>query len=120
MAITWLATPMKPLRNGFVKASYGCPIPSKTVIHFQPITDVPSTDYSCIYSAKMARKNGHDPVLTFDQPLYWKTMEIITHQQQKGFFNKMVIMLGTFHTCMSFNGSIGYKRLALIFNLYWS
>ena len=56
----------------------------------------------------MSRKYAHDPVLTFDQPLYWKAMKITTYEQQKGSFNKMVIMLGTFHTWMSFYGSICY------------
>ena len=75
--------------------------------------DMPSTDYSCIYLTMsfvldLAGKYAHGPVLIFDQPLYWKAMEITTHKQQKGSFNKMVIILGTFHTFMRFYGSIGY------------
>ena len=35
-------------------------------------------------------------------------MEITTHEQEKGSFNKMVIILGTFHTCMKFYDSSGY------------
>ena len=109
----WLVTTMKPLRNGFMKASHDGPRPSKTAIHFELMIDMPSSDYSCIYStvsfvSDLARKYGHDLVLTFDQPLNWKAMEIITHEQQKGLLNKMVIILGTFHTCISFCGSIGY------------
>ena len=105
----WLVTSMKPLWNGFMKASRDGLHPSKTAIHFEPMFDIPSSDYSCIYStmlfvSDLARKNGHDSVLTFDQPLYWKAMEITTHEQHKGSFNKMVIMLGTFHACMSFYG----------------
>ena len=77
------------------------------------MTDIPSSDYPCIYStisfvSDLARKYTHDPVLTSDQTLYWKAIEITTHEQQKGSFNKIVIVLGTFHTCMSFYGSIGY------------
>ena len=109
----WLVTPIKPLWNGFMKASHDGPHSGKTAIHFEPMIDMPSCDYSCIYStmsfiSDVAQKYGRDPVLTFDQPLYWIAMEIKTHEQQKGTFNKMVLMLGTFHTCMSFYGSIGY------------
>ena len=35
-------------------------------------------------------------------------MEIKIHKQQKYSFNKKVMMLGTFHPCMSFYGSVGY------------
>ena len=109
----WLVTPMKPLWNGFMSASHDGLCPSKTAMHFEPMIDLPSSDYSCIYStisfvSDLARKYAHDPLLTFDQPLYWKSMEITIHEQQKGFFNKIVILLGTFHTCMSFYGLIGY------------
>ena len=105
-----LVTPMKPLWNGFMKASYDDPRPSKTAIHFEPMIDIPSSDYSCIYSTMLfvSEKYAHDPALKFDQPLYWKVMEITTHKQQKRSFNKMVVMLGTFHTCMRFYGLIGY------------
>ena len=75
----WLATPMKPLWNGYMKASHDGPCPGKTAIHFEPVIDMPSSDYSCIYStmsfvSDLAQKYGRDPVLTFDQPLYWKAM----------------------------------------------
>ena len=38
---------------------------------------------------------AHDPLLTFDEPLYWKAIEITTHEQEKCSFNKTAIMLGT-------------------------
>ena len=84
----WLVIPMKSLWNGFMKASHYVRHPSKTAIHFEPVIDMPSIDYSCIYStmsfvSDMARKYGYDPVLTFDQPLYWKAMEITTHEHNK-------------------------------------
>ena len=60
------------------------------------------------FVSDLARKHGHDPIMTFDQSLYWKVMEIATRKQQKVSFSKMVVMLITFHTCMSFCSSIGY------------
>ena len=120
----WLVSPMKPLWNGFIKAFHESHRPSKTAIHFEPMIDIPSSDFSCIYStmsfvSDLARKYGHDPVLAFDQPLYWKAMEITIHKQQKSSFIKMVIMLCTFHTCIHFYGSIssimaGYDTQSLL------
>ena len=71
----WLVTPMKPLWNGFMKASHDGPCPSKTAIHFEPMIDMPSSDYPCMHStmsfvSDLTRKYAHDPVLTFDQSLY--------------------------------------------------
>ena len=75
--------------------------------------DIPFSDYSCIYLtiwfvSDLARKYVHDPILIFDQSLYWKVMKIATRKQQKGSFYKMIVMLGRFHTCMRFYGSTGY------------
>ena len=92
----WLVTPMKPLWNGFMKLSQDGPRQSITAIHFEPMIDMPSSAYSCIYSTTsflsvLSRTYSIDSVLTFDQPLYWKAMEITTQKQQKGSFNKMII-----------------------------
>ena len=70
-----------------------------------------ATDYSCIYSTmlfvqKLGRIYSKDIVLTFDQSLYWKAMEIKTHESKNGNFKDMVLILGAFHSCMSFYGSI--------------
>ena len=80
----WLVTPNKPLWNVFMKASHenSLPHPSKTAIHFEPMIDMHSSDYLCIYSTmcfveKLAKKYDRDPVLTFDQPLYWKANDIL-------------------------------------------
>lgn len=119
---------MKPLWNGFMKASHDGPRGSNTVIHCNPMIQKPSSDYYSIYLtmsfvSDVARKCGYDPVLTFDQPLYWKAMEITTNKQQK-----IVHMPGTFHTCISFYGSIGYimvgsgsqSLLEIMMLSYWS
>ena len=91
---------MKIMWNGFMKASHDGPLLSKIAIHFELMIDIPSTRPSCFYQTWLII--WHDPALTFDQPLYWKAMEITTREQQKRYFNKMVIMFGTFFTCMSF------------------
>ena len=61
-----------------------------------------------LFVKNLGRKYSKDIVLTFDQPLYWKAMEIKTHESSSGNFNDMVLLLGAFHSCMSFYGSIGH------------
>ena len=96
-----------------MKSSYRDSNLGKSTIHFLPMIDMKATDYSCIYSTmlfvqKLGRIYSKDIVLTFDQPLYWKAMEIKTHESKNGNFKDMVLILGAFHSCMSFYGSIGH------------
>ena len=37
---TQLVTPMKPLWNGFIKASHNGPYPNKTAIHLEPTVNM--------------------------------------------------------------------------------
>ena len=90
-----------------MKISYRDSNPGKSTIHFLPMNDMKATDYSCIYSTmlfvqKLGRIYSKDIVLTFDQSLYWKAMEIKTHKSKNGNFKDMVLILGAFHSCMSF------------------
>lgn len=72
----WLVTPIKPLWNGLMKAFHDGLCPNKTTIHFEPMTDMPVI---ILVSTQPCR---HDLVLTFNQPLDWKVMEIITEKSQ--------------------------------------
>ncbi len=47
------------------------------------------------------------PILTFDQPLYWKAKKIIISCRERA-LSGMIVRLGGFHTLMSFVGSIGH------------
>ena len=72
-----------------------------------------STDYSCILStmhfvSNQAQKYNKSPILTFDQPLYWKALEIQMSEDDSSCIKHIVLLLGGFHTCMSFLGSIGH------------
>ena len=96
-----------------MKSSHYGSFPEKSAVHFLPMIDMKSTDYSCIYSTMLfissqARKYFVDTILTLDQPFYWKGMEIKTHEEQKDSFRDLVLILGAFHTSMSFYGSIGH------------
>ena len=86
--------------------------PGKSTVHIMPMIDEKSTDYSFIYSTMMfidaqARKHGKTPLLTFDQPLYWKAFEVLAQLMKDGISCDIVLILGSFHTLLSFLGSIG-------------
>ena len=76
--------------------------------------DLDPSDPSCIYTtmdfvSSQARRYDAIPILTFDQPLYWKALTIIIQSQPYGSDLKgMVLRLGGFHMQMSFLGSIGH------------
>ena len=56
-------------------------------------------------------QSGHErkqtPIITFDQPLYWKAAEIILDSPENDNLRKIVLMLGSFHTFMNLLGAIG-------------
>ena len=48
------------------------------------------------------------PIITFDQPLYWKASEIIANAPDNSHLKEIVLLLGCFHTLMNFLGAVGY------------
>ena len=82
--------------------------PGPSSFQFLPIIDLNASDISCVYSTlnfidAEARRYQKVPVVTFDQPLYWKALLVVGGSDLKD----VVIRLGGFHTQMSFLGSIG-------------
>ena len=73
-----------------------------------PIIDLNSSDYNCIYSTFLSRKqqapklNIITPCITFDQPLWLKAIEEVEQMSLE-----IVVRLGSFHTLMSYLGSTG-------------
>ena len=70
-----------------------------------------SGDKTCILStleflSNLAMKYYVVPIITFDQPLYWKAAELIIDAPQNN-LKKIVLMLGCFHTFMNLLGAIG-------------
>ena len=68
---------------------------------------------SCVYStlkyvSSEARRHDVTPILTFDQPLWWKAQLIVACEEPNGDLQDIVLRLGGFHTEMSFLGSIGH------------
>lgn len=87
--------------------------PGKASIVFLPMIDLNPSDLTCIYStlhfvADHARRYDVTPVLTFDQPLWWKALTIIKSEPENSTLDSIVLRLGGFHTLMSFLGCIGH------------
>ena len=84
--------------------------PGQSIVYMLPIVDLDPTDMSCIYSTLFFVIQGDEklniptPILTFDQPIWLKAMDIV-----KAIDLKVVLILGGFHTLMSYIyvGSIG-------------
>lgn len=87
--------------------------PGKSSVLFLPMIDLDPTDMTCIYStllfvSKQAKRYGFTPILTFDQPLWWKALNIIQNEPSGSDLKSIVLRLGGFHIEMSFLGCIGH------------
>ena len=85
--------------------------PGKASVMFLPMIDLDPGDTSCIYSTlhfvkAEAKRYDVNPVMTFDQPLYWKAVMINRFQPDDSDLKCMVLGLGGFHMQMSFLDSI--------------
>ena len=87
--------------------------PSKATISFLPMIDLSPSDMSCInttlhFLSEKATKYGFHPIITFDQPLFWKALQIITNEDVHSPLSSIVLRLGGLHTEISFLGAIGF------------
>ena len=110
---TWLLRDEKTSWNGTMQMITKEEHPGKASILFMPMIDMDPNDESCIYStltwiSDHAKKNNVTPVVTFDQPLWYKANSIVTSEPKSSPIKNVVVRLGAFHTEMSFLGSIGY------------
>ncbi|RUM44709.1 MAG: hypothetical protein DSY80_04100 [Desulfocapsa sp.] len=102
----------RPAWSGMMQMLHHGEYPGQSSIMFLPMIDLDTSDPSCIYSTLKfvsyhAMQYNVTPVLTFDQPLYWKSLTIIRSQPSDSHLKHIVLRLGGFHTIMSFLGSIG-------------
>ena len=86
--------------------------PGKTSELFLPMIDLKPSDPTCVrstseYIATQAEKMNQDPILTFDQQLWWVAMMVIESQPETSELRRIILMLGGFHEEMSDLGSIG-------------
>ena len=64
------------------------------------------------FIADHARRHSAKPVVTFDQPLWWKALKIVDAEPLDSELKNIVLRLGGFHLEMSFLGSIGHLMSA--------
>ena len=87
--------------------------PGVLSIVYLPMIDLNPSDPVCIrstlhYFADHASTHDVTPVVTFDQPLFYKAWQIIQSEPQESPLKKIVLKMGGLHTLMSFLGSIGH------------
>lgn len=106
-------TSPRPAWSGLMQLVHHGDHPGKSSVMFLPMIDMNPSDVTCIYSTlkfvcEHARRHGVTPIITFDQPLWWKALMIIETEPTGSVLNDIVLRLGGFHTEMSFLGSIGH------------
>jgi len=103
----------RPSWAGTMQSAYDGPHPGPASVLFLPMIDMNPGNLSCIYSTLSyicdhACRYGVTPMVTFDQPLWWKAMTILENESPSSELRKIVLRLGGFHTLMSFLGCIGH------------
>lgn len=90
--VLWKASIMfgspRPAWSGMMQFVHQGDHPGKADVMFMPIIDMNPNDSTCIYSTRMfvsdhARKHGVTPIITFDQPLWWKALMIVESEPEE-------------------------------------
>lgn len=103
----------RPGWSGMMKLVSKGSHPGQSSVMFLPMIDLDPGDLTCIHStlrfvSANAQQYGVTPILTFDQPLWWKAMTMIENEPNNSPLKSIIVRLGGFHTLMSFLGSIGH------------
>ena len=112
--MAWFLPKHRPNWSGFMHLLHkNKSYPGKSNILFLPMIDLNASDMSCIYSTlnyllNFARNNNFHPIVTFDQPLFWKASMIIQESQMGSELRDIILMLGSFHTFMNLLGAIEF------------
>ena len=73
--------------------------PGQSSILFLPMIDMDPGDETCIYStlrfvSEKAKRYNVTPIITFDQPLWWKALMIVLNEPQQSDIKSIVLRLG--------------------------
>ena len=87
--------------------------PGQSSVIFLPMIDMDPGDLTCIHSTlhfihDHTARYQVTPIITFGQPLRWKTMIIIESEARASLLKCIILQLGGFHVLMSFLGAIGH------------
>ena len=103
----------RPMWSGCMQMLHArMPHPGKSSEIFLPIINLTPSDPTCVrstleYISDHAMRHGITPVITFDQQLWWVAYMIIESQPAESPLRQIILVLGGFHTEMSFLGTIG-------------
>jgi len=83
-----------------------CEYPGKSSVQFLPMIDMNPGDKTCIlstldYLCSLSSKHNIPPIITFDQPLFWKASEITNAVPDDSPIRNVILLLGSFHTFMN-------------------
>ena len=103
----------RPAWSGMMQLVHKGKHPGKASVMFLPMLNMNPSDITCVYSTLMyvqdhAHRYNVTPIITFDQPLWWKALMILVTEPVTSQMKQMVLRLGGFHTEMSFLGCIGH------------
>ena len=103
----------RPAWSGMMQFVHNGDHPGKSSVMFLPMIDLNPADSTCIFSTLTyicdhARRHNVTPIITFDQPLWWKALGIVNSQPKDSELRQIVLRLGGFHAEMSFLGCIGH------------
>ena len=106
---SWYLKQPRPGWNGTMQSVVIGDTSGKASVVFLPMIDLSPNDDSCLFSTlsficTQASRHGITPVVTFDQPLWWKSMQIISAADRTSPLSSVVLKLGGFHILMSFLG----------------
>jgi len=107
----------RPAWSGMMQLVHHGAHPGASSVMFLPMIDINPSDSTCVYSTlKYIQEHSHrynvTPIITFDQPLWWKALMIISSEPVGSELKNIVLRLGGFHTEMSFLGCIGHLMAA--------
>ena len=107
----------RPAWSGMMQLVHHGNHPGKSSVMFLPMINMNPGDVTCVYSTlKYIQEHAHrhdvTPIVTFDQPLWWKALMIIVTEPVGSDLSDIVLRLGGFHTEMSFLGCIGHLMAA--------
>ena len=111
-----LLRPRRPGWSGLMQMVQKGKHQGQCTVFYLPMIDMKPSDLSCVYStlcyvSSHTKRYNVTPIVTFDQPLWWKELEVRESAPEDNDLHSIVVCLGGFHTIMRFWGCIGHVML---------
>ena len=108
-----LCTSPRPTWSGMMQMVHTGDNPGQSSVLLLPMIDFDPGNMSCVHSTlkficEHSARYNVTPIITFDQPLLWKSLQVIEGQPENSPLRSIVLRFDGFHTETSFIGSIGH------------